>query len=218
MSSLVLLVLGQCLSLGPSWQEARVPVPPCPGTAPRTSRDSPGACGIQACSRRSDGCGQTGSNSASAEGLGWGPWGALGRGDPAPVVSRWLRLGWAVQQHWGARGLCSRGCFSSGCGAPWSLELTGICGPSCAPQGPVGQGQAALGPSWRRPMCPPGARRSGDAPAAWPQHVGTHVLGKRVPGNFLGISQGELGSGNFLPSPFSPPSSLTHCSRGHKRL
>lgn len=151
---------------------------------------------------------------------GWagGPRGLWGGGIPLP----WCPTGCVWDGQCSSIGvpreLCSRGCFSSGCGAPWSLELTGICGPSCAPQGPVGQGQAALGPSWRRPMCPPGVRRSGDAPAAWPQHVGMHLLGKRAPGNFLGISQGELGSGNFLPSPFSPPSSLTHCSRGHKRL
>lgn len=209
MSSLVLLVLGQCLSLGPSWQEARVPVPPCPGTAPQTSRDSPGACGIQACSQRSDGCGQTGSNSASAEGLGWGPSGALGRGDPAPVVSRWLRLGWAVQQHWGAPWVVLTGLFllrvwsAVVSGAHWDLWSL-LC-----PTEPRGTGTGSVGTLLEEADVPP------RSPALWgctcclASARRNACAGKESAWELSGDFPGRAGIWEFSALPLLP-SFLTH--------
>lgn len=149
---------------------------------------------------------------------GWEPWGALGRGGSPSVVSHWLPLGWAVQQHWRDPWVVLTGLFLPGvwstvvCGAHWDLWSL-LC-----PTGSRGTGTGSFGALLEEAHMPSRSPALWDAPAAWPEHVGMHVLGKKVPGNFLGFSQGELGSGNFLPSPLSPPSSLTHCSQGHKRL
>lgn len=106
------------------------------------------------------------------------------------------------------RGLCSRGCFSSAVehGGLWSS--LGFVVPSVPHRVPWDRDSRAE-TLLEEAHVPPRSQMLWDAPAAWPQHVGMHMLGKKVPGNFLGISQGELQSGNFLPSPFVP-SFLTH--------
>lgn len=151
LSSLVLPVLEQCLSSVLRSFLAGSPGPSLsvPGHSPLDEQ------GLTRC-LRDPGVFPTGVIDASKQDQtvpqlkGWEPWGALGTG----FLILWCPTGCLWDKQFSstgvARGLCSWGFFSSGCGARWSLELTGICGicgPSCAPQGPVGQGQAVQGPS-----------------------------------------------------------------------
>lgn len=107
---------------------------------------------------------------------------------------------------WG--GQCSSsGCgFSSGCGARCSLDSLGSAVPPMSPSIPWDRARQCRDPLGGAPRIPQEPR---DAPAAWPQHVGTQVLGKKSAWELSGDFPVRAGIWEFSALPLVP-SFLTH--------